>query len=320
MPIWAGIDEAGYGPTLGPLCLAAVAVRMPDVPEHGALWDMLGDAVTRTPRGAAGRVVVNDSKKVHSGPHGLRRLEAGVLGFTGAAGRDLPPTAGALHELLGMDGLDSALPWSTDIWRMELPLICHPSRIEGHASDLCEAMAGAGIEALPPRLALVQPPEFNRMVARTRNKSLLLFQKAGLLLQWLWDAAGPGRSHVVVDRHGGRMRYRRLLVDVFPHHTIDVTCEEAGRSVYRVHGGETRLDVEFVEKGDMLALPTALASMTAKYVRELHMRALSAWWAQRVPDLKPTAGYAVDARRFLAEIADAMPEAGLQREAFVRGR
>ena len=318
MPLWAGIDEAGYGPTLGPLCLAAAAVRMPHMPKHGALWDMLGEAVTRTPRGAAGRVVVNDSKKVHSGPHGLKRLEEGVLGFARATAGSLPPRADLLHELLGVDGLDSALPWSIDVWTMGVPLKCHPSRIESHASDLCEAMSDAGIELLTSRLVVVQPPEFNRVVALTHNKSLLLFQKTGLLLQWLWDAAGPGRSHVVVDRHGGRMRYRRLLVDVFPDCTIDVTCEERGRSVYRVTGGDTRLDVEFVEKGDTLALPTALASMTAKYVRELHMRALSAWWARRVPDLKATAGYAVDARRFLAEIADAMPGAGLERDAFVR--
>jgi len=320
MPLWAGIDEAGYGPTLGPLCLSAVGVRVPHVPEHGALWDVLGEAVTKTPRGAAGRVIVNDSKKVHSGPHGLKRLEAGVLGFARAVAGSLPPTAGVLHELLGVDALDAALPWSADVWAMPVPQTCHTSGIESQASDLCEAMSDAGIELLTPRLVVVQPAEFNRVVARTHNKSLLLFQKTGLLLQWLWDAAGPGHSHVVVDRHGGRMRYRRLLVDVFPDCKIDVTCEESGRSVYRISAGDRRLDVEFVEKGDTLALPTALASMTAKYVRELHMRALSAWWAQRVPDLKATAGYAVDARRFLTDIADAMPEAGVERGKFVRER
>ena len=157
MPLWAGIDEAGYGPTLGPLCLSAVGMRMPALPEHGALWSMLGEAVTKTPRGAARRVIVNDSKKVHSGPHGLRRLEAGVLGFAHAVTGSLPPTAGVLHELLGVDALDAALPWSTDAWAMPVPLTCHTSRIQDHASDLCEALSEAGVDLLTPRLVVVQP-------------------------------------------------------------------------------------------------------------------------------------------------------------------
>ena len=43
--------------------------------------------------------------------------------------------------------------------------------------------------------------------------------------------------------------------------------------------------------------------MTAKYLRELSMRAFNAYWASHVPNLKPTAGYPVDARRFKREIA-----------------
>ena len=45
-------------------------------------------------------------------------------------------------------------------------------------------------------------------------------------------------------------------------------------------------------------LPTALASMTAKYLRELSMRAFNEFWCARVPGLRPTAGYPGDAPRF----------------------
>ena len=38
--------------------------------------------------------------------------------------------------------------------------------------------------------------------------------------------------------------------------------------------------------------------MTAKYLRELAMRAFNEFWCARVPGLRPTAGYPVDARRF----------------------
>ncbi len=41
--------------------------------------------------------------------------------------------------------------------------------------------------------------------------------------------------------------------------------------------------------------------MTAKYARERAMAELNAWFCERVPGLKPTAGYPTDAKRWLAE-------------------
>ena len=49
-------------------------------------------------------------------------------------------------------------------------------------------------------------------------------------------------------------------------------------------------------------LPTALASMTAKYLRELAMRAWNEFWCARVKDQRPTAGYYSDSRRFKRDI------------------
>lgn len=50
-------------------------------------------------------------------------------------------------------------------------------------------------------------------------------------------------------------------------------------------------------------LPVALASMIAKYVRELAMHRFNRYWSKRMPELKPTAGYTLDARRWLADAA-----------------
>ena len=50
-------------------------------------------------------------------------------------------------------------------------------------------------------------------------------------------------------------------------------------------------------------MPTALASMTAKYVRELAMIAFNAFWINHLPNLRPTAGYPLDAKRFRKAIA-----------------
>ena len=66
------------------------------------------------------------------------------------------------------------------------------------------------------------------------------------------------------------------------------------------------------------SLPTALASMAAKYVRELHMHQLNAYFRTQVPGLRPTAGYGRDAWRFLSEIegarqAEGVPDASILR-------
>ena len=62
-----------------------------------------------------------------------------------------------------------------------------------------------------------------------------------------------------------------------------------------------RVEFRFVAGGES-HLPTALASMVSKYLRELAMRAFNAFWCRQLPALRPTAGYPVDARRFKADI------------------
>jgi hypothetical protein len=58
-------------------------------------------------------------------------------------------------------------------------------------------------------------------------------------------------------------------------------------------------------------LPAALASMASKYLRELAMAALNAFWSARVPGLRRTAGYPQDASRFKSDIAAAQAELGI---------
>ena len=64
----------------------------------------------------------------------------------------------------------------------------------------------------------------------------------------------------------------------------------------------------------------ALASMTAKYLRELSMRAFNDFWCSRVPGLRPTAGYPADARRFKTEVAEVQRELGIDDHVLWRKR
>jgi hypothetical protein len=322
MRLWAGIDEAGYGPRLGPLVVSGTAFSLPEAPEEGVLWEVLRDAVTRRARGSAGRLVVNDSKLVYSPAAGLKRLEEAVLAFLGAeVGRPVE-RAGDLFSALrgGRPAGEEPRRWFAGAEALALPLESNFSAVRSKASVLQQALAAAGVKILAVRSAVVFPAEFNRIVSRTRNKSFLLFQKCGLILQDLWNLAGPGDSYVLIDRHGGRARYRKLLLDVFPTHHCDVVREDAEGSVYRVWDGDKCFVVAFKEGGDRLTMPTALASMTAKYVRELYMRAFNRYGRERLGDLKPTAGYWGDAGRFLRDIAPALHAEGIDQSALIRRR
>jgi hypothetical protein len=60
--------------------------------------------------------------------------------------------------------------------------------------------------------------------------------------------------------------------------------------------------------------------MTAKYLRELAMHQFNRFWRERIPGLKPTQGYPLDARRFRAEIAELQRNLGIADDILWRER
>ena len=110
------------------------------------------------------------------------------------------------------------------------------------------------------------------------------------------------------DRHGGRRRYAGLVARHFGATLVHTLEENAARSSYEVPAAALR--VEFSVGGEARA-PVALASMTAKFVRELAMRAFNTHWAARCPGLEPTAGYPVDAARWRREAAAVVEREGI---------
>lgn len=101
--IYAGIDEAGYGPLLGPLCVGLCVLRVDGWSDGTAvggggveggggsgggapdLWKLLSGAVCREPGDRRRRIAIDDSKKLKLGnsgkKHPLVHLERGVLSF-----------------------------------------------------------------------------------------------------------------------------------------------------------------------------------------------------------------------------------------------
>jgi hypothetical protein len=114
------------------------------------------------------------------------------------------------------------------------------------------------------------------------------------------------------------MRYLDLLRPCFPEARFTVLDETPHCSAYRLEAAGRGMTVRFEVDSEQQHLPTALASIVSKYCREMLMARFQAWFLRRLPDIKPTAGYAQDGKRFIEQIEPMLPKLGITREQLVR--
>jgi hypothetical protein len=321
MAILVGVDEAGYGPILGPLVITAVSFEVKDHEVDGNLWQILRGAVTgRSERLPMRPLVIADSKRLYTpGRSGkkLSRLEEGVLSFQGCIEgvEDLKGLLCALHCY--NEGQAELYPWYHDM-RLGLPSDAPIQEITRYRRLLQEVMASQGIKFLGARAAVVSPHEFNKGVESHGNKALLLFDNCVKLIKSLWEA--HPQLEVLCDKHGGRGRYGALLSRAFGGCKMNVLSEGPEASSYEFKDGVGWLKVSFIVKAEDKHLPVALASMYSKYLRELFLKLFNKYWQERLPGLKPTAGYPEDARRFLRDIDSLRASLRISNEILARNR
>ena len=349
MLIYAGIDEAGYGPLLGPLCVACsafvIADHDPDVAGGCDLWKKLKKAVCRKRTDRRRRIAIEDSKKLKGAnqfgdetedvdsettrkskapPHPLKHLERGVLAFNAARMGGSPSPSSERESCPSCDvellqhlsvSIGTA-PWYSST--TSLPVAHTADELRIASSRLGHVMNQESVRCEVLRCEAIDADSFNRQCQAMGSKAAVNFCAVMRLIDAVWQCWPNEHPRIIVDRQGGRTRYVQDLLAAYPDAHVQILAETDTLSRYRLERNGSHLTVSFLVEAEAAHLPVALASMIAKYVRELLMMRLNRYFQGLMPELKATAGYYRDARRYISDIEPLIARLGVDRSNLVR--
>jgi len=260
-----GIDEAGYGPNLGPLVIAATAWWLDsdkapidqatsEIPYAERMHDcLLPEFLPRPFRSLRPHVPLGDSKAIYQGHDGVVSVEIGVRYWLRFAGKqDL-----RFDDLIADIALPSskrlkAIPWydSELISSGAAKSIASDEKMrefwafDSFIEDCDRKIDSIGIRFLGLATDIIDEPEFNLRTDRYDNKSTLLsmasIDLANQLLEQILPKVAkllPSKDssfeiQVYCDKHGGRNRYQGVLEEVLTNQSFTVLQEGADRSDY----------------------------------------------------------------------------------------
>jgi len=378
------VDEAGYGPKLGPLVIAATQWKCR--PKQLCMANTSSDALPRSAgqldRWAKGFETEFDALKQPVGVNGiLIRVDDSKRVFQSRSTQSpressqgqsrIPPSLETLHRIISVahhlagrkethlsDRLATLIPqdYETVIgtqWLASLRDVSTvpddlPNRFASrpHTTLARKEWGNCPWQLKKIRARMVTARDFNAFcghhngspsVSSTRsqqagNKSDLLSEcSLGLVADLIGELPNNKHTmaHVFFDRHGGRRYYAGVIQQAFPESVVEVVEETSQRSVYHMQWKKLSARLHFTVKGDRF-VPVALSSLHAKYLREVAMGAFNNYFQDQLAKLlskqeiemvfKPTAGYPVDANRFLEMIRPALDHLKIDEETIVRCR
>jgi ribonuclease HII len=356
-----GIDEAGYGPSIGPFVVVATVWRAPSELSVEDLEERLQPefqarplVAIRTGATRAGshraanpaHIPLGDSKKIYAGKYAEEGLQLGarfLLETVSLANKseshdsrqaDCDENPDKENASWG-DGLYpsdwlriKSVPWlreldlrlQTSPPHCESPINVYPELFQLGISKL----SSLGIELIGASGRLIDEIEWNRLIKQYQNKSLVLSELSLGLARDVVAAHAITNEPIEIycDKHGGRNRYQAHLMKAFDNEWFEALAETSQLSRYSAKWEGHPLMIQFRVEGDSI-IPSAAASILAKWTREKSMETLNAYWAGKsethgYPAPKPTAGYYVDAVRFAKDIESLATKHGPSKSAWWR--
>lgn len=319
MAILVGIDEAGFGPILGPLVVSSSSFSLPRDFLEADLWQILRKSTGKRKKHLAGRLLIADSKKAHNKRDGTKHLKRTIL----ACLRYLDKKPATLTELLGLLCPDcverlSSYPWYQNAAAYEIA--GNQADIKIASEVLKDEMGSNKIKLLELKSCCLDVAYYNKMVGSVKNKARVLFGATSELIKRAYDNFGGDDLQVIVDRQGGRVHYRRELLRSFADMELKILLESPRASSYELKAGGKGMRLHFVVGADERFLPVSLASMVSKYLRELLVDNINRYFSGFDAELKPTAGYWKDGLRFIEDLKKKIPHVQYESEQLIRCR
>ena len=319
MPVLVGIDEAGYGPVLGPLVVSSVSFRVQPHHLDADWWQLLEKSVSKQKTRLLGRLLIDDSKKAYCKSAGIKHLQRATLACR-MLNSSQPST---LHDLLSAVAPDCIDRLNTYPWHKNpenTPLSANFKDIAIAASAFKNNLQSNGISLIDTKTCCLDVAYYNKLVDSVKNKANVLFTAAATLIKHAFDTADDKNIQIIVDRQGGRTHYRKNLQTMFPNLDLTILKESENISSYQLASPQKTMRIHFTIKADDRFLPVSLASMQSKYIRELLVDDLNRYFQNFCPELKPTAGYWTDGLRFIDDLKKYLPHVEYQKHQMIRSR
>ncbi|MHC4394411.1 MAG: hypothetical protein ACYS1A_02030 [Planctomycetota bacterium] len=319
MAVLVGIDEAGFGPILGPLVVSSSVFSLPRNLLEADLWQILKKSVGSRQRRLAGRLLIADSKKAYNRKKGIKQLRRTVLAALNCLG-EKPATLTELISVLCSDcgGRLKNYPWYQTLAAYELS--ADKADIAIASEVLANDLTSNNIKLLEMASCCLDVAYYNKMVATVKNKARVLFTATSSLIKSAWDNFADDDLQVIIDRQGGRVHYRKTLQRSFEDMELKILKETPTASSYELKAGDKQMRLHFVVGADKRFFPVSLASMVSKYLRELLVYNINHYFAGHCARLKPTAGYWKDGLRFIEDLKKNIPHVQFDSNQLIRSR
>lgn len=353
MPLLIATDEAGYGPRLGPLVIVATAWQLPPTATPESVHQGLAQAIEVEPYG---RVQIDDSKRLFVRKLS-KKAETQVpildlLTDAAASWAAMPLPSEDYYRWLAQLAPDDVIPLQRQPWFVSLGVPPSTAEKTSSASDaetdsgcsesaavICRKLIGhwsaTGQKLIGIAARVIDAARYNQLLDVFSNKAELLSHLTCELALQLWrqHAGGAERTWIYSDRHGGRAYYGGLLQHHCPDLRMRVLQESTQCSTYQLSAegdapAPCEIEWAFTVGGDSFA-PVALSSIVAKATREQLMQRFNSYFQAEAmqlgaaaisTSLRPTAGYAVDAERFLRDIQPIRDRRSLSDDILIRRR